>query len=321
MSNVLILVEQTAGTPKKLAMASIRFGQDLVAKTGGKLTLLIAGRGASAAAGQVSAFGAEKVLVAESPALEHYLAESYTKLVEAAAKQCGASVIAASASSMTKDLLPRVAARLDAGMASDVLAIVDGKTFKRPMWAGNVVATVELTTPVRVCTVRGTEFGKPNAGATSSVEKLEVAIDSASLKTRFVSNKEVKSERPDATVADKVVSAGRGIKSAEGFKVIEQLADALGAGVGASRAICDAGWVPNDLQIGQTGKVVAPDLYFAIGISGAIQHIAGMKGSKVIVAINKDPEAPIFQVADYGLVADLFTAVPELTERVKKLRG
>jgi electron transfer flavoprotein alpha subunit len=229
-----------------------------------------------------------------------------------AQKACGATVIAAAASSSAKDMLPRLSARLGAGMASDVMQVVDGSTFKRPMWAGNVVATVQLTTPVKVCTVRATEFEAPTPGAASPVETLQVTPDLAGAKAKFVSIKEVKSERPDVTVASRVVAGGRGVKSSEGFKIIEQLADKLGAGIGASRAVCDAGWVANDLQIGQTGKVVAPNLYLAVGISGAIQHLAGMKGSKVIVAINKDPEAPIFQVADYGLVADLFTAVPDL---------
>ncbi|MEZ4271699.1 MAG: electron transfer flavoprotein subunit alpha/FixB family protein [Myxococcota bacterium] len=185
------------------------------------------------------------------------------------------------------------------------------------MWAGNVTATVELTTPSKVATIRGTEFGAPLPGGSADMHTIDFAVDLSTLKASFVSLKEVKSERPDVTTAKVVVSGGRGVKSAEGFKIIEQLADALGAGLGASRAVCDAGWAPNDLQIGQTGKVVAPSLYIAVGISGAIQHLAGMKGSKTIVAINKDPEAPIFQVADYGLVADLFKAVPELIAQLK----
>jgi electron transfer flavoprotein alpha subunit len=218
-------------------------------------------------------------------------------------------------------MLPRLAARLDAAMASDVMAVVDAKTFKRPMWAGNVTAVVELSSQIKVCSVRVAEFDAPakGGGATAS-ENLSVAVDVGSLKAKFVGKKEVKSERPDATTADIVVSGGRGVKSPEGYKIVEQLADVLGAGLGASRAICDAGWVPNDLQIGQTGKIVAPNLYIALGISGAIQHLAGMKSSKTIVAINKDPEAPIFAVADYGLVADIHTAVPELIQKIKESR-
>ena len=257
-----------------------------------------------------------KVLVIDDGSFSHYLAESYTNALSAAAEACGATTIAGASSSLSKDLFPRLAVRFDAAMASDVLEVVDGNTFKRPMWAGDVIATVELKGERQICTVRTTEFDAPEAGAESTVETLAANVDLGTLQTSFVDLKEIKSERPDATVADVVVSGGRGVKSPEGFQVIENLADSLNAGIGASRAVCDAGWVPNDLQIGQTGKIVAPDLYFALGISGAIQHVAGMKGSKVIVAINKDPEAPIFQVADYGFVADLFDAVPQIIESI-----
>ncbi len=278
------------------------------------------GPGASAAANEVAAYGAAKTYVVEGGAFEQYMVEAWTPAVAAAAKACNATMVAGAASSTTKDLLPRLAARLDAAMASDVMAVVDAKTFKRPMWAGNVTAVVELTSTIKVCSVRVSEFDAPAKSGAAAVEKLDVAIDAASLKTKVLEHKEVKSTRPDATTADIVVSGGRGVKSAEGFKIVEQLADTLGAGIGASRAICDAGWVPNDLQIGQTGKIVAPNLYIALGISGAIQHLAGMKGSKTIVAINKDPEAPIFQVADYGLVADIAVAVPELIGKIKESR-
>jgi electron transfer flavoprotein alpha subunit len=320
MSNVLVIVEQAQGKTKKAAFAGITFGQQYAAKSGGQLHLVIVGNGASAAANEVANFGAAKTYVVEGGAFEQYLVESYTPAIEAAAKACNATMIAGSATSMTKDLLPRLAARLDAAMATDVLAIVDAKTFKRPMWAGNVVATVELTSNVKIASVRVSEFDAPAAGAASAVEKLDVAVDAGALKAKILEHKEVKSTRPDATTADIVVSGGRGVKSAEGFKIVEQLADTLGAGIGASRAICDAGWVPNDLQIGQTGKIVAPNLYIALGISGAIQHLAGMKGSKTIVAINKDPEAPIFQVADYGLVGDITAAVPELITKIQSSR-
>lgn len=318
MSNVLVMIDQANGKLKKASLAGITFGQEVAKKSGGALHLLVIGHDVKGVAEQVVGFGAAKVYVVEHANFEHYLAESYTVAVVQAAKACQATMVASASTSTTKDLLPRVAARLDAAMASDVTDVIDATTFKRPMWAGNVIATVQLTTPVRVCSVRSTEFAEPQAGSQAAIEPLSVAVDLSALKARFVSHKEVKSERPDVTTAARVVSGGRGVKSPEGFKVIEQLADALGAGIGASRAVCDAGWVPNDLQIGQTGKVVAPDLYVAVGISGAIQHLAGMKGSKVIVAINKDPEAPIFQVADYGLVADLFQAVPELIKAIKQ---
>ena len=317
MSNVLIYVEQGGGELKKASLADITFGQQLAAKRGGELHLALIGSGLDAAASAAKGYGAAKVHVVDGAGFENYLAESYTEALATVAGACDAKMIAAATTSSSKDFLPRLAAKLDAAMASDVLEVVDSSQFKRPMWAGNVIATVELTTDVQIATVRATEFDAPEAGAESAVEKVDVSVDLGSLKTKFVELKAGVSERPDATVADVVVAGGRGIKAQENFKLIEDLADLLGGGVGASRAICDAGWVPNDLQIGQTGKVVAPDLYFAIGISGAIQHLAGMKGSKVIVAINKDPEAPIFQVADYGLVADLFDVVPEIISGLK----
>lgn len=312
MSNVLVVIEQSHGQLRKSSLNGITFGQQVAAKTGGALHFVLIGKDVKPALEQVKAYGATKIYTIEHEGYDNYLCETYTTAVAAAVTASGATVIGAAASSTSKDMLPRLSARLGAAMASDVMQVIDGNTFKRPMWAGNVVATVQLTTPVKVCTVRSTEFEAPKAGPESAVEALQVVPDLAACKAKFVSTKEVKSERPDVTTASRVVSGGRGVKSTEGFKIIETLADKIGAGIGASRAVCDAGWVANDLQIGQTGKIVAPQLYIAVGISGAIQHLAGMKGSKVIVAINKDPEAPIFQVADYGLVADLFTAVPEL---------
>ena len=260
-----------------------------------------------------------KVHVAEHPGLEHRLAKPYAKVIVDVAKSIGATHIWAAATVAGKDTMPRVAARLDAGMASDIQAVVDEKTFKRPMWAGDVVGTVELCSDIKVITVRPTEF--PHAPAAGVGEVMPVSVDPGEARTRYISFDAVKSERPELTDAKVVVSGGRGLKGPEGFKtLVEPLADLLGAAIGASRAVCDAGWVPNDWQVGQTGKVVAPQLYIAIGISGAIQHVAGMKGSKVVVAINKDPEAPIFQVADYGLVADAFTAVPELIAGIRAAR-
>jgi electron transfer flavoprotein alpha subunit len=254
----------------------------------------------------------------EAPALEHYLAEAYAPGVAEVAKAAGAAWVVGAATAQGKDLLPRVAARLSAAAASDVLGLAGeggAVLLRRPMWAGNVIAEVELTTAVKVFSVRPTEFAPAPREAGGSVAALPVAVDAGALKTRFVEFQEVKSERPELTEARVVVSGGRGTKG--DFQELEKLADELGAAVGATRAAVDAGWVPNDWQVGQTGKVVAPDLYIAAGISGAIQHVAGMKGAKVIVAINKDAEAPIFQIADYGLVADLFKAVPELREKVK----
>jgi len=223
---------------------------------------------------------------------------------------------------MGKDLMPRIAARLDAPMASEIIAINDDGTFVRPMYAGNALATVELEGPVRVVTVRGTAFDAANpVGNSAPVEKVKADLDPAGLKMAFVGFNEIKSDRPQLTEARIIVSGGRGLKSGDNFKtVLEPLVDEIGAAMGASRAAVDAGFVPNDLQVGQTGKVVAPELYVAVGISGAIQHLAGMKDSKTIVAINKDEEAPIFSVADFGLVADLFKAVPEMTEELKKLK-
>ena len=322
MSNVLVLVEQAGGMPKKAALTGITFGQQVAAKTGGGVYLVVIGQDTQTATAALAGYGAAKIFGITGAAFAHPNVEAWTLALAEAVKACSATVIAAATSSTTKDVLPRLAARLDAAMASDVMEVVDGATFKRPMWAGNVTASVRLTTPVKVCSVRATEFAAPEQrGGSSPIAALNVTVDLATLKATLVSFKEVKSQRPDVTIANIVVSGGRGVKSAEGFQVIEQLADALGAGVGATRAVCDAGWVPNDLQVGQTGKVVAPNLYIAVGISGAIQHLAGMKGSKTIVAINKDAEAPIFQVADYGLVADLFQAVPELVKAIKAVRG
>jgi len=316
MANVLIYCEQSAGTLKKSALPAITAGQKLAQATSGELHLLLVGEQAAAAAEQAKGYGAKAVHVVEGPAFAHALAEPYAKAISAAAQACGASWVGTAATTGGKDVMPRVAARLEAGMASDVLSIEgsgDGITLTRPMWAGNVLASVKITSAIKCFTVRTTEFGQPAAGAASAVSPL--AVDAGTSKTRQVGFKEVKSARPELTEARVVVSGGRGTKG--DFKDVEALADELNAAVGASRAVVDAGWQPNDLQVGQTGKVVAPELYIAAGISGAIQHLAGMKGSKVIVAINKNGDEPIFQVADYGLVADLFKALPELQAMIK----
>jgi electron transfer flavoprotein alpha subunit len=315
MATHLVVVEHQNGKLVKATLACV----SAASKLGGDVHAVVLGQGVGEVAKAIAPF-AKKVHVAEHAGLKDRLAQPWAKVVADVAKSIGASHVWAAASGAGKDLMPRVAVRLEAGMASDISAVVDEKTFKRPMWAGNVVGTVEVTTATKVITVRPTEFAPATAGAAGEVAT--VSADPGTSKMSYVKFDAVVSDRPSLADARVVISGGRGLKGPEGFKnVIEPLADALGAAIGASRAVCDAGWVPNDWQVGQTGKVVAPELYIAVGISGAIQHVAGMKGSKCIVAINKEPEAPIFQVADYGLVADLFKAVPELTEAVKKAKG
>ena len=315
MTTHLVVAEHQGGKILKATLSTITAAK----AAGGDVIGLVLGKGTAEAAADMAKY-VGKVLHAEHDGLEHWLSQPYAKVIADAAQAAGADCVWAGATAAGKDTMPRVAARLGAGMASDICGVVDDKTFKRPMWAGNVIGTVELTTAVRVITVRGTEFAPAEEAGGGEV----AAFDAAPGETNqtFVSFDRVESDRPQLTDADVIVSGGRGVKGPEGFKdVIEPLADALGAAIGASRAVCDAGWAPNDWQVGQTGKVVAPDLYLALGISGAIQHVAGMKGSKTIVAINKDEEAPIFQVADYGLVADLFKAGPELTSKIKELKG
>ncbi|HEY9348232.1 MAG TPA: FAD-binding protein, partial [Inquilinus sp.] len=259
--------------------------------------------------------GVAKVLLAEAPALEHQLAEAVAPLVVDLAK--GYSHVLATATSAGKNLMPRVAALLDVQQISEITAVDTPDTFERPIYAGNAIATVQSADPIKVITVRGTAFEAAAAeGGSASVEAIEAKADAGL--SSFVGQELSKSERPELTSARIIISGGRAMGSSENFKILEGIADHLGAAIGASRAAVDAGYVPNDYQVGQTGKVVAPDLYIAVGISGAIQHLAGMKDSKVIVAINKDEEAPIFQVADYGLVGDLFKLIPELEAELKK---
>src|SRR5512138_1363667 len=314
--NVLIVAEQVNGSLRKASLHAISAGRELARRTGGKLHLAVPGKGIAKVAHELAAWGAD-VHAADAAVLEHPLAEAYAPVVAELAKAVQATFVGAAATAFGKDLLPRAAAKLGAGMATEVLGFGgDGAavTFRRPMWAGNVLAEVEIGTPVKAFTIRPTEFPPSAADAQGAVVDAPVPVDPAALQTRHVSFEEVKSARPELTEARTVVSGGRGTKG--NFKPIEALADELGAAVGATRAAVDAGWVPNDVQVGQTGKVVAPELYVAAGISGAIQHLAGMKGSKVIVAVNKDPDAPVFQVADYGLVGDLFTVLPELQAKV-----
>lgn len=286
-------------------------------KIGGEVSVLVAGPKCGPVAEAVAkANGVSKVLVAESDAFKGFTAESLTPLILATQKQFNFTHILAPATAFGKALLPRVAAKLDVSPITDIIGVKDANTFIRTIYAGNAVLTLEAKDPIKVITVRGTAFApEPLEGGSAAVEKAPEGDYKTDL-VEFVSQELTKSDRPELTSAKNIVSGGRGLKSGDNFKLLYDLADKLNAAVGASRAAVDAGFVPNDLQIGQTGKIVAPDLYIAVGISGAIQHLAGMKDSKTIVAINKDPEAPIFQVSDLGLVADLFKAVPELTSKL-----
>ena len=316
MAIILLIGEQARGQIKKSTLNAVTAAQRLAAKNGAQIQGLVIGAGAAKAAQELAAY-LPVVHAVEGAAFEHGLAETHAAAATEAAKKISATDVIIAATAYGKDIAPRIAVKLGAGIASDVLGIVAANQFKRAMWAGNAIATVEVTTPMKVITVRATEFpAAQKAGSPGQVQTL--AVEAPAAKAKFIEFNEVKSARPELTEASVVVSGGRGTKG--DFKPIEALADVLGAAVGASRAVVDAGWQPNDLQVGQTGKVVAPKLYIAAGISGAIQHLAGMKGSKTIVAINKDPEAPIFQVADYGLVGDLFKALPELTDELKKLK-
>jgi electron transfer flavoprotein alpha subunit len=322
MQRILVLAEHDHGQLKLATFAAAGFAQKVCAATGGTFDFLLLGSGLAATAEGLRAAGAAVVLTADALELQEPLADRYAAVIAATAQAHGSTLVVGAASTFTKDILPRVAALLDAGMLSDVIGVrAEGGdlTFRRVMFAGNVIATVQLDGPVRCVAVRSAAFPAPTA--TESRSPVEaVAVNAAALPkfAEFISRETKASARPDATEARIIVSGGRALKTAEDFeRLVGGLADTLGAAVGSSRALVDAGITPNSLQIGQTGKVVAPDLYIALGISGAIQHMAGMKDTKVIVAINKDAEAPIFEVADYGLVADVYEAVPRIIEKLK----
>jgi len=305
--SVLVIAEHDNQSLSASTLPTVTAGVQL----GENITVLVAGHqcaGAAEAAARIP--GVARVLQADAAHYEHGLAEELTPLIAQAAADH--AYILAPASTFGKNLLPRVAALLDVAPISDIAKIIDGDTFERPIYAGNAIATVQSAEPVKVMTVRTTAFDPADAeGGSADIETLE-ANEPAGL-SEFVGREFSETDRPDLATARVVISGGRGLATAENFKLLEDIADKLGAAIGASRAAVDAGYVPNDYQVGQTGKIVAPDLYIAVGISGAIQHLAGMKDSKVIVAINKDEEAPIFEVADYGLVADLFEALPEFS--------
>ncbi|HEY4944457.1 MAG TPA: FAD-binding protein [Rhizomicrobium sp.] len=286
------------------------------AQVGGPVHVLVAGQGCDAvAAAAAKLSGVEKVLVADDALYAKMVAETMETLILSLAGNYDA--ILAPATTNGKNYMPRVAAKLDVAQISEIIAVDSADTFQRPIYAGNAIATVQAGAGKKVITVRTTTFKAAGEGGSASIEKIAAAADPGLAK--FVGEELSKSERPELTSAKIVISGGRGMQSGDNFHMLDRIADKLHAAVGASRAAVDAGFVPNDYQVGQTGKVVAPDLYIAVGISGAIQHLAGMKDSKVIAAINKDEEAPIFQVADFGLVADLFKAVPEMEEELTKL--
>jgi len=308
--SVLVYAEHDNAALNKVTLSVVAAAKEI----GGDITVLVAGKGCGAVAEEAAKIdGVSKVLCADNDAYEHQLAENVGDLVA----EVGAdySHILAAATTTGKNFAPRAAALLDVAQISEISDVIDADTFKRPIYAGNAIATVKSSDAKKVITVRGTSFdGVAAEGGSAAVENIDVAKDAGI--SSFVGEELAKSDRPELTSAEIVISGGRGMGNGENFEILYKLADKLGAGVGASRAAVDAGFVPNDMQVGQTGKIVAPNLYVAVGISGAIQHLAGMKDSKVIVAINKDEEAPIFQVADYGLVADLFEAVPELDSKL-----
>ena len=304
--STLVVAEHDNAELKSATLVAVAAAQAI----GNPIDILVVGTGVDGVASAAAAVaGINKVLVADNPAYENQLAENVAAaIVEAAG---GYTHILAAHTTSGRNYLPRVAALLDVAQISDIVAVDSEDTFKRPIYAGNAIATVKSSDAVKVVSVRGTAYDTaPAEGGSASIESLASAHDVGL--SNFVGEEIAKSERPELTSAGIIISGGRGMQSGDNFSLLEGIADKLGAAIGASRAAVDAGFVPNDMQVGQTGKIVAPDLYIAVGISGAIQHLAGMKDSKVIVAINKDEDAPIFQVADYGLVADLFQALPEL---------
>jgi electron transfer flavoprotein alpha subunit len=315
---ILVIAEHDNDHLKPVTANAVAAASVLGGKAGGaQISVLVAGRNASVAAQAAAGIaGVSQVMLAQADHLAHQLAEPVAEQVLAVAMGFDAIVFPATA--FGKNIAPRVAARLDVSQISDVIEIESADTFKRPIYAGNVIATVQSLDATKVMTVRGTSFEAAGPSPSACPVNEVAAVAAPSISAQFESREIAVLKRPELTAAKVVVAGGRALGSKESFAMLEQLADALGAAMGASRAAVDAGYAPNDWQVGQTGKVVAPQLYIAVGISGAIQHLAGMKDSKVIVAINQDAEAPIFQVADYGLVGDLFQAVPELTAALAK---
>ena len=308
--SILVVVEHDNGELKGATLNTVTAAKEI----GSEIDLLVAGFSCDSVADQACSIpGIGKVLVANKESYKNFLAENIGTLVSEVGK--GYSHILAAATSNGKNFMPRVAALLDVSQVSEIISVLSEDTFERPIYAGNCIATVKSSDPIKVITVRATGFDDCEVEGGSATKEI-VDLDSNLGISSFVGEELAESDRPELTSADIVISGGRGMQNGENFSLLEGIADKLGAAIGASRAAVDSGFVPNDMQVGQTGKIVAPNLYIAVGISGAIQHLAGMKDSKVIVAINKDEEAPIFQVADYGLVADLFEALPELESKL-----
>ncbi|XP_054707391.1 electron transfer flavoprotein subunit alpha, mitochondrial-like [Uloborus diversus] len=313
LKSTLVIAEHSDGKVVPITLNAITAAKQL----GNEVTLLVAGTKTAPIVSELAkADGVTKILSAENEAFKGLLPEALTPLILETQKQFNFTHILAGASAFGKNLIPRVAAKLDVSPISEITSIKDTETFVRTIYAGNAIQTLKSKDPVKLITVRGTNFAACNITGGNASEEKAPSCDIKNDVSSWVSQELSKSERPELTSAKRVVSGGRGLKSGDNFKLLYEFADKIKAAVGASRAAVDAGFVPNDMQVGQTGKIVAPELYVAVGISGAIQHLAGMKDSKTIVAINKDPEAPIFQVADIGLVADLFKAVPEMTEKI-----
>ena len=324
MAKLIAFAEQREGKFKKAAYEVTQAGRRLADQLGAELVTLVAGDNVAGMAASLGEYGATKVLTVEDPRLRHYSTTAYAKIVAEIARREGAVMLLFPASQMGKDLTPRVAAKLEAGVAVDCIAlrVENGEVIAtRPVYAGKASIDVRVTSPVKIFTLRPNVFtATAGNGAAASVERVQVAIDDADFGAK-VTGVKIAEGRPDVTEAGIIVSGGRGLKGPENFNLVEGLADVLGAAVGASRAVVDAGWRPHDEQVGQTGKTVSPSLYIACGISGAVQHLAGMSSSKYIVAINKDKDAPIFQVADYGVVGDVFEVLPALTEELKRMLG
>ena len=320
---ILAFAEQRGGRLKKSSFETVSASRMLAGKLGAECVALVIGSHAAEGAGELGAYGAARVIAVESTRLERHSGTAWSKVIADVAASERAEIVVLSASQMGKDLAPRIAVKLNAGLAADctALAVENGDVIAtRPVYAGKGLIDVRVKTAVKVFTLRPNVFAAQSSGSPASVEKREISLTEQDFGS-VVTDVKVSSGRPDVTEADIIVSGGRGMKGPEHFHLIEELADVLGAGVGASRAVVDAGWRPHDEQVGQTGKTVSPSLYVACGISGAVQHLAGMSSSKFIVAVNKDKDAPIFQVADYGIVGDVFDVLPELTSQLKKMLG